>query len=176
MKKFCDNCYAVTITFIAIIILIVGIVVIQRSCSGNGEEDKNILSTTYQNSSTTQIGSTIISFDDNNIEIGSAITHNEGSNVININEDGVYQVSYQLFGTRETVGTFNFSAVILINGEALEQTLKEGPILLDQVVNRMTLTGIVFLELQAGDELQLGAVSVENIRYPRARIDIEKIE
>lgn len=174
MKKLNNDCW-ISMLFIGIIV-VVAILIIIFGMVNNQDEPKDILSTIYQNPDTTQIGSTIISFDSNEIQIGDAITHVEGNSVININEDGVYQISYQLYGTRSTVGIFNFSAVILINNQALEITLNEGPILLDQVENRMTLTGIVFLELQEGDTLQLGAVSVENIRYPRARLDIEKID
>ena len=39
----------------------------------------------------------------------------------------------------------------------------------------MTLTSTVILRLEAGDILNLGAVSIEDVTYPRARIDIEKI-
>ena len=41
--------------------------------------------------------------------------------------------------------------------------------------NRITLTSTVILKLNAGDVLQLGGLSQENITYPTARIDIEKI-
>ena len=39
----------------------------------------------------------------------------------------------------------------------------------------MTLSGTVFLRLNAGDILKLQAVTIEDINYPRARMDIEKI-
>lgn len=176
MNKNCKESCGTKIMLIVMSILIGVIIVIQCFCMTNGQTiERDILSALYQNNATTQIGDTLISFDENSIQIGDAITHEEGSNVININEDGVYQISYQLYGTRETIGIFNFNAVILVNSQPIESTLNEGPILEDNFVNRMTLTGIVFLQLQEGYTLQLGGVSVENIRYTRARIDIEKI-
>ena len=58
----------------------------------------------------------------------------------------------------------------------LEETLNEGPVLRENVSNnRMTLTSTVILELQAGDVLKLAGLSIEDITYNRARIDIEKI-
>ena len=42
--------------------------------------------------------------------------------------------------------------------------------------NRYTLTSTVILRLNSGNILQLGALSFENVLYPNARIDIEKID
>lgn len=39
----------------------------------------------------------------------------------------------------------------------------------------MTLTSTVILRLQQGDVLKLNGVSIEDIIYDNARIDIEKI-
>ena len=39
----------------------------------------------------------------------------------------------------------------------------------------MTLTSTVILRLQTGDILKLNGVSIEDIVYENARIDIEKI-
>lgn len=56
----------------------------------------------------------------------------------------------------------------------LTETLNEGAVLSETIVNnRYTLT--VILKLSVGDILQLGTLSLENVTYPNARIDIEKI-
>ena len=57
----------------------------------------------------------------------------------------------------------------------LDDTQNETPILKDNVINRMTKTSTVILRLNAGDTLQLGTITVEDIIFDRARIDIEKI-
>ena len=103
------------------------------------------------------------------------MTHTVGSDVININETGIYQISYQIYGERQTFGTYNFNALLLVNNNVLEDTQNETPILKDNVINRMTNTSTVILKLNSGDLLQLGSVTSEDIIYPRARIDIEKI-
>lgn len=108
--------------------------------------------------------------------MGNAISHDPGSENILINENGIYQISYQLYGVGQTSGTFNFNAVLIVNNVALEDTLNEGPVLNENIVNnRMTLTSTVILRLNAGDILNLGGASLEDIIYQRARIDIEKI-
>ena len=57
-----------------------------------------------------------------------------------------------------------------------QDTLNEGAVLTEDIVNnRYTLTATVILRLSAGDTLQLGALSLEDVTYPNARIDIEKI-
>ena len=57
----------------------------------------------------------------------------------------------------------------------LLDTLNDSPILRDNVVNRMTLTSTVLLQLNAGDVLKLQGISVDDIRYANARIDIKKV-
>ena len=42
--------------------------------------------------------------------------------------------------------------------------------------NRLTLTSTVILRLNAGDTLKLAGVSIEDITYEKARMDIEKID
>lgn len=157
---------------LSLLVLIITIVLVNR-CTCNNE--KSILTTVAEQGDNTQVGTAIINFKNNEIVIGNAISHEEGSNQININEDGIYQISYQVYGQRETIGTYNFNAVILVNGNILEDTLNETPILRDNVANRMTLTSTVILRLNRGDILQLGTLSIEDIYYTRARIDIEKI-
>ncbi len=94
-----------------------------------------------------------------------------------INEDGIYQISYQLEGIAKSTGTFNFNAILLVNGTPISDTLNEGPVIVENISNnRITLTSTVILKLNAGDVLQLGGLSQENITYPTARIDIEKID
>ena len=123
----------------------------------------------------TTSGTTTIKFSQNNIIEGTAITHTEGSDEININESGIYQVSYQLFGVQDVTGTFNFNAILSVNNQGLQDTFNESPVIRNSTSNRMTLTSTVILRLQAGDILKLNGVSIEDILYNRARIDIEKI-
>ena len=124
----------------------------------------------------TDTGNAIINFSENQIVEGSALSHSPGSNEIMINEDGIYQISYQLEGTAKSIGRFNFNAILLVNGTPITDTLNEGPVIVENISNnRMTLTSTVILKLNAGDVLQLGGLSQENITYPTARIDIEKI-
>lgn len=123
----------------------------------------------------TTLGTTTIKFSQNNILEGTAINHTEGSDEININETGIYQVSYQLFGVQDVTGTFNFNAILSINNQPLQDTFNESPVIRNSTSNRMTLTSTVILRLQAGDILKLNGVSIEDIMYENARIDIEKI-
>lgn len=123
----------------------------------------------------TTSGTTTIKFSQNNIIEGTAITHTEGSDEININESGIYQVSYQLFGVQDVTGTFNFNAILSVNNQGLQDTFNESPVIRNSTSNRMTLTSTVILRLQAGDILKLNGVSIEDIVYENARIDIEKI-
>lgn len=123
----------------------------------------------------TTLGTTTIKFSQNNILEGTAISHTEGSDEININETGIYQVSYQLFGVQDVTGTFNFNAILSINNQPLQDTFNESPVIRNSTSNRMTLTSTVILRLQAGDILKLNGVSIEDIMYENARIDIEKI-
>ena len=104
------------------------------------------------------------------------MTHQEGSDAILINETGIYQISYQLFGIKEGSGSFNFNAVLLVNDSAINSTFNDGPVLEDLVNNRITLTSTVILRLNAGDTLKLSGVAIEDVEYEKARIDIEKID
>ena len=124
----------------------------------------------------TAVGNAIINFSENQIEEGTALSHTPGSNEIMVNEDGIYQISYQLDGLDQTVGRFNFNAILLVNNVPLDDTLNQGPVLDEKIVNnRYTLSATVILRLSAGDILQLGGLSLEDVTYPAARIDIEKI-
>ena len=123
----------------------------------------------------TTTGTTTIKFSQNNIIEGTALSHAEGSDEIIINETGIYQVSYQLFGAQEVTGTFNFNAVLLVNNQSLNDTFNQSPVIRNSTSNRMTLTSTVILRLQQGDVLKLNGVSIEDIIYDNARIDIEKI-
>ena len=138
--------------------------------------DKSILSAIAKNGDNTEIGNAIIKFSENAIVYGNSISHQENSSEIRINRNGIYQISYQVYGVNETNGTFNFNIVIILNGTALNNTLNSSPVLREDVNNRMTLTSTIILELNAGDIVQLGAVSLEDISYTNARIDIEKIK
>ena len=61
---------------------------------------------------------------------------------------------------------------------ALAKQIHKNPFDISEEIvnNRYTLTSTVILRLDAGDVLQLGALSFENITYPNARMDIEKID
>ena len=58
----------------------------------------------------------------------------------------------------------------------IESTFNDGPVLEDLVNNRITLTSTVILRLNTGDTLKLAGISIEDIEYQKARIDIEKID
>ena len=124
----------------------------------------------------TGTGEVIINFSENQIVEGNAISHDPGSSEIRINEDGIYQISYQLDGNTTTSGRFNFNAILVINNIPQFDTLNEGAVIVEDIINnRYTLTSTVILRLTPGDILQLEGLSQENITYPNARIDIEKI-
>lgn len=157
---------------LAIAILIITIVIV----SNIPTEQKSILSTIAVPGDNTAIGATVIKFSKNEIEIGPAMTHTVGSENININESGIYQISYQVYGERKTSGTLNFNCILLVNGQPIDDTQNETPILKDNFINRMTNSSTVILKLNAGDTLSLGIFTIEEITYPRARMDIEKID
>ena len=125
---------------------------------------------------TQNFGTTAIKFSQNNIIEGTAISHTEGSDEILINQTGIYQVSYQLYGVQSVSGTFNFNAILSVNNEPIQDTFNESPVIRNSPSNRMTLTSTVIIRLQAEDILRLNGVSIEDIRYDNARIDIEKID
>lgn len=139
-------------------------------------EQKSILSTIAVPGDNTAVGPTVIKFSKNEIEIGPAMTHTAGSENININESGIYQISYQVYGERSSLGTLNFNCILLVNGQPLDDTQNETPILKDTFTNRMTNSSTVILRLNAGDTLSIGIFTIEEITYPRARMDIEKID
>ncbi len=161
----------IIITLFLVLIVVLVIIAINNSNKSN----PNILVAIANPGDNETLGTTTINFSKNNIVEGTAIVHQEGSSVININETGIYQVSYQLFGVQDVTGTFNFNAVLLVNGAALNDTFNQSPVIRNSTSNRMTLTSTVILNLQAGDTLELQGVSIEDIRYDNARIDIEKI-
>ena len=162
--------WLVIITIIFIIFGIISIVII------NNQKETNILTAIAESGDNTQVGNAIIKFSKNDIQQGNAITHTEGTDVININEEGIYQMSYQLYGVSEVIGTFNFNAILLVNGTPINETLNEGPVLDSDIINnRYTLTSTVILRLNAGDVLQLGGLSLEDVEYENARIDIESL-
>lgn len=163
-------------SIIIVILLIIILIFLNIFFNINNTKERDILTTIARNGDNTEIGNTKIKFSINDIQVGNAISHDPGSENILINENGIYQISYQLYGVGQTSGTFNFNAVLIVNNVALEDTLNEGPVLNENIVNnRMTLTSTVILRLNAGDILNLGGASLEDIIYQRARIDIEKI-
>ena len=162
------------IVALALVFIIVLILIIVNN-GGNNGGSKNILVAVAEPGDNTTLGTTDIKFSRNEIVEGTALSHEEGSSIININEAGIYQISYQLYGVQDTTGTFNFNAVLLVNNTALNDTFNQSPVIRNSTSNRMTLTSTVILRLNSGDTLQLQGVSIEDIRYDNARIDIEKI-
>ena len=160
------------------VFLVITIIVLLILCinSQNTQTNPNILVAIARNGDNTTVGTTSIRFSQNNIIEGNAISHTEGSDEIQINETGIYQVSYQLYGVQNVTGTFNFNAILSVNNEPLQDTFNESPVIRNSTSNRMTLTSTVILKLQTGDILKLNGVSIEDIVYENARIDIEKIE
>lgn len=171
----CCECHEWKIIKIAsAVFLIITIILLLILCT-NSQNTPNILVAIAKNGDNTTVGTTSIKFSQNKIVEGTAISHTEGSDEIQINENGIYQVSYQLYGVQNTSGTFNFNAILLVNNEPLQDTFNESPVIRNSPNNRMTLTSTVILKLQAGDILKLNGVSIEDIVYQNARIDIEKI-
>ncbi len=171
----CGNNKIIIGIFIALILLLIAVFVIVIVVNNNNMSMPNILVAIARPGDNTTVGTTTIKFSENNIVEGTAISHTEGSDEININETGIYQVSYQLFGVQDVTGTFNFNAVLLVNNESLNDTFNQSPVIRNSTSNRMTLTSTVILRLEAGDVLKLEGVSIEDITYENARIDIEKI-
>ena len=66
--------------------------------------------------------------------------------------------------------------MLTVNGNPIGSTFNDGPVIEDLVNNRITLTSTVILRLNEGDVLRLVGASIEDIRYEKARIDIEKID
>lgn len=159
------------IIFISILIFFLIVII------NNGNMNKDILVVVARSDDNTQVGNAIINFGENQINEGTPLSHQEGTSQININESGIYQISYQLEGIDQGTSTrFNFNAILLVNNMPLTETLNEGAVLSETIVNnRYTLTSTVILKLSVGDILQLGTLSLENVTYPNARIDIEKI-
>ena len=160
---------------IALVLLLIAIFVIVIVVNNNNMTMPNILVAIARPGDNTTVGTTTIKFSENNIVEGTAISHTEGSDEININETGIYQVSYQLYGVQDVTGTFNFNAVLLANNMPLNDTFNQSPVIRNSTSNRMTLTSTVILRLETGDVLKLEGVSIEDITYENARIDIEKI-
>ena len=169
----CKNLFRI-MSVVVIILAIIFVIAVIINNQDNSKEP-NILVAIARNGDNTTLGTTTIRFSQNEIVEGTAISHQDGSDEININENGIYQISYQLFGVQNVSGTFNFNAVLLVNGEAITDTFNQSPVIRNSSSNRMTLTSTVILRLEAGDILQLSGVSIEDIRYDNARIDIEKI-
>ena len=157
-----------------IFVLIVVLIIVFINCQNN-QNQPNILVVIAKPGDNTTIGTTSIRFSQNNIVEGTALSHTEGSDEININETGIYQISYQLYGVQDTVGTFNFNAILSVNNQPLNDTFNESPVIRNSTSNRMTLTSTVILQLQTGDVLKLNGVSIEDVIYDNARMDIEKI-
>ena len=171
------GCKKIVICKILIVIMVILLIVFPFFliiCCQNNFRQPDILTSIAVNGDNTQLGTAIIKFSQNEIVEGNAIMHEPGSDSFIIKQSGIYQISYHLYGVKDEIGTFNFNAVLIVNNTGLENTFNESPIIRNSV-NRMTLTATVILRLNEGDILQLSGVSIEDILYQRARIDIEKI-
>ena len=165
-----------TILNLILLIITIFLLIIFIFNNNNMPEKKNILVTVARTGDNTIRRNEIIKFSENQIAEGTAISHTPGTSQININEDGIYQISYQLEGVDQGTGRFNFNSILLVNGLPLNDTLNEGPVLSEDIVNnRYTLTSTVILRLNSGDTLELSGLSLEDVEYQMARIDIEKI-
>ena len=171
----CEFNQATKCSIIFIIGMIILTTIVLIVILSNQNQQKDILTAIAVQGDNTQQGTTTIKFSQNDIVVGNALTHEEGSDAITINETGIYQISYQLFGVQDVTGTFNFNAVLLVNNTPLNDTFNQSPVIRNSTSNRMTLTSTVILRLNAGDILKLQGVSIEDITYQNARIDIEKI-
>ena len=80
------KCIAIFISIIMIISLIVVIIIIN-----NENQQKDILTAIAVDGDNTQLGTTTIKFSQNDIIVGTALTHQEGSDTILVNETGIYQ-------------------------------------------------------------------------------------
>lgn len=156
--------------------LVIALTFIFLICCNNRNEEKSILTAIATRGVNTTPGTTTIKFSNNEIVEGTGITHADGSDEIIINQTGIYQISYQLNGEETSTQSFNFNAILLINNQSLESTLNEGPVIKDIINNRLTLTSTVILKLNEGDILKLQGISLEDVIYSRARIDIEQIK
>ena len=85
----------------ALILILIIVLVIVITTNGNNKTP-NILVTIANPGDNEETGTTTIKFSENKIVEGTALSHQEGSDIININEEGIYQISYQLFGIQET--------------------------------------------------------------------------
>lgn len=175
MNCCCEQNKIIKVINVLFIFLIISAIIVVVIIANNMSNEKNILVAIAVNGDNTQLGTTTIKFSQNDIVIGNALSHVEGTDTISINESGIYQISYQLFGIKEGAGSFNFNAALLINDIVVDSTFNDGPVLEDLVNNRITLTSTVILRLNAGDTLKLSGISIEDIMYQKARIDIEKI-
>lgn len=164
------KCMCIIISIIVVMLFFLAIII------NNQNQTKDILVAIAVDGDNTQLGTTTIKFSQNEIIEGDALTHLEGSDTISVSETGIYQISYQLFGIKEGAGSFNFNAALLVNDMIIESTFNDGPVLEDLVNNRITLTSTVILRLNTGDTLKLAGISIEDIEYQKARIDIEKID
>ena len=112
----------------------------------NSSQDKSILVATATSGDNTQEGNAIINFGQNQIVEGDALSHTPGSSEILINRDGIYQISYQLTGVAQNTGTFNFNAIILVNGTPINETLNEGSVLDSDIINKISRNGLKLTE------------------------------
>lgn len=175
----CNKCKILRIlSIINLIFLIISLILIFINLENNNQNSKSILVSIAETGDNTQIGNATINFNENQIIKGNSLSHEAGDSKIEINKSGIYEISYQLEGTDTGSSTrFNFNAVLLVNNNPIENTLNEGAVLNTNIVNnRYTLTSTVILKLNEGDILQLGALSLEEVTYKNARIDIHEIK
>ena len=84
------NIIKIAIAAVILAVLIITFIIIT---SGNTEErSTNVLVAIAQNGDNTTLGTTTIKFSKNEILVRSALSHEEGSSEIKINESGIYQI------------------------------------------------------------------------------------
>ena len=121
-----NNLYKFVVISSILILVFLLITVIILAINNPVSKTQNILTAIAKEGDNTEVGNVNIKFSENKIVVGNAITHEEGSDEININETGFYQISYQLNGIEQAISTFNFNAILIVNNvPLLEETLNE---------------------------------------------------
>lgn len=125
MKCMNKCCSIKFISIFTLKLLIIGLIIFIIFNNPN-IEDKSIIVAIAKPGDNTQVGNAIINFSENQIVEGTALSHTPDSNQIMINEDGIYQISYQLEGNAQEIGRFNFNGILIVNNIPLEDTENDG--------------------------------------------------
>ena len=93
-----NNLYKFVVISSILILAFLLITVIILAINNPVSKTQNILTAIAKEGDNTEVGNVNIKFSENKIVVGNAITNEEGSDEININETGFYQISYQING------------------------------------------------------------------------------